>query len=219
MQRRRRSLRAESGSHSERLDRVPVSAWARVARMAVVAAALGGCGSFFGSPEPSGLGSNGVRDTCMANADCLPSEFCDVPDCSPTSVGSCAKRPEAIGSGDGNWVCGCDGVTYWNVTFAKAQGVVAPTLGQCGGPSSGGGVTPTSPHTCASSANCPAGSICLPSTCRGTAGTCWAWPNDFACSPGAQLGYTLCDGTSGCLTECQAITSQKAFSMSTINCK
>jgi hypothetical protein len=75
------------------------------------------------------------------------------------------------------------------------------------------------PLACTSTATCPRGAICLPTACRGSTGNCWAWPNDYACSPGAQLGYTLCDGTGGCLTECLAITSQKPFMMSTIGCK
>jgi hypothetical protein len=220
MQRRRWSLRAESGSPSERPCRVRVSPWGRLTPLALAGAILAGCGSWFGSPEPSGLGSNGVRDTCSwatVHDDCLPTEFCDAPDC--MGLGGCVKRPEPLESGEGNWTCGCDGVTYWNVTFARAQGVTAPTLGQCGGPSSGGGVTPRNPLACTSSAGCPRGSICLPTACTGTQGHCWAWPNDYVCAPGAQLGYKLCDGTGGCLTECQAITSQTPYSMSTINCK
>jgi hypothetical protein len=170
----------------------------------------------------TGLGSGGNKSHCTwqtRSNDCLANEFCDAPDCS--SPGTCASRPEPRGTGEGVWACGCDGVTYWNKAFANAQGVTAPMIGMCGGPSSGGGVTPPAPLACAPGRPCPVQAICVPHAGCPSVGqaACWAWPNDYVCTPGAQLGYKFCDGTGGCLTECEAITSLKPYSMSTINCR
>jgi hypothetical protein len=155
--------------------------------------------------------------------DCNEDEYCDAPDC--TSVGSCVARPSPFMTGELNWACGCDGITYGNVKFAQAQGVTTPTIGQCTGSSSGGGVKPAAPRACNSTNNkCPTGAICLPlasSSCGNTnEGYCWAWPNDAVCTPGAQTGYLACSGnTTKCMTECEAITSMQRYKMSTIGCR
>jgi len=194
-------------------------------RLACLVALLAvGCGSFFGSPEPSGLGSNGIKNACSwatVKEDCLANEFCDVVDCK--SVGQCVERPPPFMSGELSWACGCDGVTYGNVTFAHAQGVTAPTIGQCIGLSSGGAVAPADPLACSKNKPCPTGAVCLPlasSSCNATdQGYCWAWPNDAACTPGAQTGYLLCSGSTKCMTECEAITSMQHYRMTTIGCR
>ncbi len=176
-------------------------------------------------PRRRGLGSNGVKNACAwptAQTDCLPNEYCDAPDC--TKPGSCVERPSPLKSGNQGWACGCDGVTYWNVTFARAQGVTAPTQGQCSGPSSGGVVTPADPLACSNTNVCPRGAVCLPaatSSCTGTAaqGYCWAWPDDFACSTTGTIGYLACSGTTKCMTECEAITNRSRYRMTTVGCR
>jgi hypothetical protein len=207
-----------SGSVAREQRRHPIASF--LAAMMIVGTWATGCGSFFGGPEPSGLGTNPIRNGCSwatVQDDCLSTEYCDAADCA--SMGTCVQRPPPLGSGDLNWVCGCDGITYWNQTFAKAQGVT-PTNGACGAAGNGGVLKPSDPLTCSASKQCPRGSICLAgATCQAKQSTCWAWPNDYACPVGALLGYKLCDGTGGCLTECGAITSTKAYSMSTINCR
>jgi len=193
--------------------------------MLAALAIASGCGSFFGSPEPSGLGSDGIKNGCTwatVHEDCLLNEYCDAPDC--THTGTCVARPPPQKSGELNWACGCDGVTYWNGTFARAQGVTAPTLGQCTGSGSAGGVNPADPLACSDSKKCPAGAVCLPlatSNCNGTVtqGYCWAWPDDFACTAGAQIGYLSCGTSTKCMTECEAITARARYRMSTINCR
>jgi hypothetical protein len=199
--------------------------WPRSAFLFAVAIGAG-CTSVFGSSEPSGLGTGPIRNACSwpsVKEDCLPNEYCDAPDCKPESVGSCVERPSPFMTGPLEWVCGCDGITYGNVAFARAQGVTAPTIGQCTGPSSGGGVTPADPKSCSGSKQCPAGSVCLPlasSSCGGSAQSyCWAWPNDYSCPAGAQTGYLGCAGTTKCMTECEAITSLNPYKMSTTGCR
>ena len=210
-------------------DKAPVASplvtgtnrWGRFV-LAVVIGASAGCSSLFGGPEPSGLGSNGITNSCSWNSgECLPNEYCDAPDCK--TEGKCVKRPSPFMTGELNWACGCDGVTYGNVTFAKAQGVTAPTIGQCTGPSSGGGITPADPLACSDTKKCPNGAVCLPlasASCgTGAQGYCWAWPNDATCTPGAQTGYLLCNGNTKCMTECEAITSMQHYRMTTIGCR
>jgi hypothetical protein len=182
-----------------------------------------GCGSFFGSPEPSGLGSNGVTNACTwatVKDDCLANEYCKASDCD--SAGTCEPRPSPYMTGNLDWVCGCDGVTYGNLTFANAQGVTAPTIGACTGSGSGGALKPAAPLACSKSKPCPSGDICLPlasTSCGSTdQGYCWAWPNDFVCMPGAQIGYLACSGSTKCMTECEAITSMQPYRMTTIGC-
>jgi hypothetical protein len=221
MERQCRSLRAACSTADEKPDPRKMNRFGKVAHLLGILAFLSGCGSFFGGPEPSGVGNGGILNACTwatVNDDCLANEYCDAPDCA--SLGACKVRPPPLEAGNEGWTCGCNGVTYWNTTFAHAQGVTAPTLGQCGGPSSGGGVQAAKPLACTSNANCPAGSVCLSAaTCVKAQAKCWAWPDDFVCMPGGQFGFTLCDGTPGCFTECGAITTQKSYQTSTVNCK
>jgi hypothetical protein len=215
------SLRAADSrrafSESRRREARPRHAAWCLAAVALLASWATGCGSFFGSPEPSGLGTNPIRNGCTwatVHEDCLANEYCDANDC--TSMGTCVDRPPPLGSGEVNWVCGCDGVTYWNQEFAKAQGVT-PTRTACGAV---GVASPAQPLVCSATKACPRGSICLAgSTCTAKQATCYAWPNDFACPAGALQGYKLCDNTGGCLTECTAITSTKQYTMTTQNCR
>jgi hypothetical protein len=183
-----------------------------------------GCGSFFGSPEPSGLGTNPIKNSCTwktVHDLCADNEYCDAPNCD--AVGNCVVRPSPLMTGELNWACGCDGITYGNVAFARAQGVTAPTIGACTGPGSGGGVQPADPMSCSSTKKCPVGAVCLPlasASCGSTSeGYCWAWPNDAVCTPGAQTGYLLCSGSTKCMTECEAITSMQHYRMTTIGCR
>jgi hypothetical protein len=137
MERRRRwSLRAVGCPHDppgvERTSR-----WARLAPFVVTIALGTGCGSFFGRPEPSGLGTGPIRNACTwesVNEDCLPNEFCDAPDCK--SVGSCVERPAPSNTGELSWVCGS--TASRTATSHSGTGGMAPTIGQCTGPNSGG---------------------------------------------------------------------------------
>jgi hypothetical protein len=222
MERRRHwSLREVSCPHKPRIARA--RRWTHLLGFVVTVAVGTGCGPFFGRPEPSGLGTGPITNACTWESvedDCAPNEFCDAPDCK--SPGSCVERPAPSMTGELSWVCGCDGVTYGNVAFARAQGVTAPTIGQCTGPSSGGGVAPAEPRNCTTKA-CPAGAVCLPlaslSCGAGAQSYCWAWPNDVTCTPGAQTGYLSCSGSTTCMTECEAITSMRAYRMATIGCR
>src|SRR5689334_21055875 len=119
MERRRSTPRA--AANPPKASRMQTSHRGRIVAVVATLLAAAGCGSFFGGPEPSGLGSNGVRDTCTwGKNECTATEYCDAPDCS--SMGVCRPRPAPLGSGDQSWACGCDGITYWNAKFANAQG-------------------------------------------------------------------------------------------------
>src|SRR5262245_26066330 len=121
MKRRRRwNLRAVGSpahgfEHASRLRDSARLRWCRLGSLFALVAAAAGCGSFFGSSEPSGLGSNGIKNACSwksVGMDCNDDEYCDAPDCD--SQGSCVTRPSPFMTGELTWACGCDGVTYDN---------------------------------------------------------------------------------------------------------
>ncbi len=208
-----------AGNDRARREAVP---WRQLVAWSAWAFVAAACGSF-GSSESSGLGRNGVvENVCTATSgQCYDDEYCDAPDC--TSQGVCKPRPELKTGDPENWACGCDGVTYWSVTYANAVGMTAPTIGQCGGQCSCGAIKPAPPRSCSSSSHCPNGTHCGgPSSCNGEAGTaakCWAWPPTAVCSSTALTGFKSCDGTGGCMTECQAVLKGKAYSMTSIGCQ
>src|SRR5690242_9999711 len=101
MDRQRSSPRAASSPPHEPSP-MHTSLRSRVAAVVATLLLAAGCGSFFGGPEPSGLGQIGVRDTCSwGKNECTATEYCDAPDC--TSMGTCKTRPSPLESGDENW--------------------------------------------------------------------------------------------------------------------
>jgi hypothetical protein len=171
-----------------------------------------------GEPRDSGAEPS-VLSACTAAlvaSECSQDEYCDAPDC--VSIGTCRPRPSRFASGELDWVCGCNGITYGNATYAHALGVTAPMIGSCTG-----GAGTTDPLRCATGRPCPLDAVCLPpssTSCAGSSqGSCWAWSNDSACPSGAQTGYLSCSSAPTCLTECQAITSQAPYRMTTIGCR
>jgi hypothetical protein len=70
--------------------------------------------------------SNAVREACKNNDDCAEGEFCASGTCpADFSSGECTERPDPAECEDERefLVCGCDGVTYGNSCFARAEGV------------------------------------------------------------------------------------------------
>src|SRR5437016_6102889 len=102
MERRRRwHLRAVICPPDQATEKRGAGRWTHLVPIAVAMAFAAGCGSFFGSPEPSGLGSNGIKNACTwatVKDDCLADEFCEATDCK--AVGNCVPRPSPFMSGD-----------------------------------------------------------------------------------------------------------------------
>ncbi|WP_236519450.1 hypothetical protein [Sandaracinus amylolyticus] len=147
--------------------------------------------------------------------DCGPGEYCNAPDCG--SSGVCVPRPGST-SNVHQPACGCNGVSYWNETHARWLGATAFTTG------SYQGCTSTA-RSCASGAECSAGTECIVERALGAAscgtavaGRCWGIPSTAtpAICPGPvtppDVGYRRC-GSSGteCLDICSARLTRNYF--------
>lgn len=119
-------------------------------------------------PATTPGGPGGVGATCTDDAGCTPGLFCARAACT-AATGLCEARPTACG-GEGQLVCGCDGVTYWNDCLRKQRGVTAATAGDCVGgaaPCTGPADCPVPGASCARIA--PPGMPCSPDL----GGRCW----------------------------------------------
>lgn len=125
------------------------------------------CGCEFTCPDGGGpLKCNWTPD---GTGGCPEGSYCDAPDC---ITGVCVKRADATAQ-DRSPQCGCNGVTYWNATFAKKAGMAIRGAGAC---------ALGTAKTCGAGAPCPNGGSCnlqVPkkSECNGgTTGSCWVLP-------------------------------------------
>jgi hypothetical protein len=124
--------------------------------------ASGGSGGAAGSGATGGGGTGGTGGAttssttttttdkvgpCTWGEDCGPDNYCDAPGC---GMGQCAPKPIAAGlPPDPDYVCGCDGVTYWNGAVAASKGMSVASMGAC-----------AAPIGCGPGMACPAGSKC-----------------------------------------------------------
>ena len=130
---------------------------------------------------------------CTASAGCVDfGTYCETG--GTCGSGVCKKRPSAP-SMNYAAVCGCDGVSYWNASYAAS-------LGQ----SVGGTACATDDCT-----KCPGGTTCLKvwSTvaCTGAVAVrgCWAKPTDASCAGvTTDKSYGAC-GTATCTKRCEAL--------------
>ena len=111
-------------------------------------------------------------------------------------------------SGVGSLACGCDKITYWNVTVAALFGQSVKATGQC---PNGGAVT------CSDLIDCPHNRFCNRivvaggGQCAGGAGqgTCWGLPP--SCNDTDPKRYRECGMLGSCDTFCQRILNEKPF--------
>jgi hypothetical protein len=141
---------------------------------------------------------------------CTATEYCDAPSC---TTGVCKPRPTA--TTDFAPACGCDGVTYWNATYARSLGTSVPSgVGACGtGKKTCGGIAGI---TCPSATDtCVGDHSGIATTCGGAdlGGQCWSIPSGASCS--GVIGFTsyrVCGGSSsGCRSYCDAVKSGRDF--------
>jgi hypothetical protein len=131
---------------------------------------------------------------------CTNGNWCYAPGCN--GGGTCMPLPPNLAKAP---VCGCDGITYWNV--GTAAGKTVGSMSGCGlGSLACGGFIGLS---------CPSGTYCNyqvddPSMCfvSDQGGTCWALPT--VC-PAAPVARACGNGTSACSDECTLMKGSGAW--------
>ena len=129
--------------------------------------------------------------------------YCDAPTC---QQGTCVPTG-GVETGDRAPVCGCDNVTYWNVSVAKKQGQAVASSAACAPGKTCGGFANL---TCFGAASCAY--LLVDSTqCNAAdlAGTCWAMP--AACPPIVVGSKTRACGVGKCGGECDLIKSSTSY--------
>lgn len=163
------------------------------------------CGCDYTCPDGGGpLKCTWTQD---GKGNCPDGSYCDTTDC---VTGVCVKRIDGAGT-DRNPQCGCDGVTYWNATYAKRAGMAIRSGGACKADTGKvcGGL---------SGASCPGGGSCnmqvaKKSECNTSdgAGLCWILPSQ--CPAIAIGGRSRPCGAAAvtCTDDCTAIKKQSAW--------
>ena len=113
--------------------------------------------------------------------------------------------------------CGCDNVTYWNETVASSFGANVKSAGACATATAAPCKTSAGGTKCAEGRDCnidvaPCG---LPVA---TAGVCWGLPKSC---PAGGVNYRSCPGGGGgsqCLSYCEAVRNERAFSKDAVIC-
>lgn len=147
--------------------------------------------------------------TCTPTSGCDSTEYCDAPTC---STGTCKPRPTAATLQDP--VCGCDGVTYWNASYAQSLGrSITATKGACstGAATCGGLGVKKCPNT---------GDKCIMSydsvgSCAisDPMGVCWSVPTGATCPAVLFNDRSVCGsgGFGKCISTCDAIKNGAPF--------
>jgi hypothetical protein len=159
-----------------------------------------------GSAGTAGTAGTGGATSCRwgVSGACPPGQYCNASGC---DTGTCATLPGE--SSNINPVCGCDGLTYWNVSVAGHLGVSVKSTGECSPGTTCGGIAgmqcPGNVAVCnmklTTSALCAAADL---------AGTCWVLPT--ICPSGPSIGpVTRACGAPACKSECDLIRSQQPW--------
>lgn len=159
----------------------------------------GGTGTGGTGTGGTGTGGTGTGVPCHWNKTdpCGPGMFCDALGCGD---GHC-KPVGTTEAQDRAPVCGCDGVTYWNLSVSASHGMAVQSSGVCSPAKTCGGIA---------GLPCPAGAACNyhladKAECGASdlAGSCWAIPSTC---PQILIGPTqhACQSSS-CTDECNLI--------------
>ena len=139
----------------------------------------------------------------VANNNCPTGTYCLAPNC---ATGTCVAAPAA--SDVQTPVCGCDRLTYWNLSLAASNAAsvrvegACPTGIACGGPAGTG---------------CPTGALCnlqqasaVACNINNPTGRCWVLPD--TCPAGGVAPTTRrCNSNNACQTVCALITAGRTF--------
>jgi hypothetical protein len=157
-----------------------------------------------GVPESGGEGGPHL---CVGQGDCSADEYCAKSSCG-SAQGQCQLRPATCDDTQ-RFMCGCDGVVYWNDCLRQRDGVAASTPGQCVAEFS----------RCESAGNCPVpDAVCGkllpggPDPCPpAVMGVCWVLPDACPADAGGPPWETCGPPPSRCTDLCSALRSQQAY--------
>jgi hypothetical protein len=169
----------------------------------------GAGGATTASAASTGTGSTGATMTCdwsATNNTCGAGMYCDA-----CTAGTCAPIPGSPTS-ESMPSCGCDGVTYWNVSTGESVGVALRYGGVC---------ADADAAKCALDKDCPAGTVCghdltksagacLSST---TGGVCAGLPK--SCDQTTVMGREC--PTAMCTNACKLLHDGKRWTASNCN--
>lgn len=139
-------------------------------------------------------------------ADCADGEYCKVANCAAAG-GTCTKKP--VNDPMPAVVCGCDGVTYWNLELAANFGVSVKGQGVCPGGTA---------KACSQITDCPAKRFCnYHTTANGagvcaiqTTGTCWGLPEQCPNDP-TPTSRPCGASINTCKSFCEAVKAEQSW--------
>jgi len=194
--------------------------------MLLGATAIVGCGTDVVVADVVEAGPlDGGGQPCASMTDCPQGQFCDMPACG-AAEGNCKSPPSTCAQDTTPFVCGCDGVLYFNDCTRQMAGVAAtrdcataPSL-PCEDAATGNCTTTPPAFPCQDSMDCPpvasgvisvcgrvAGSDCT----KVTPGLCTVLPTTCPTDNNPLISYASCDGIHTCLNLCEAIAIGKPF--------
>jgi hypothetical protein len=139
-----------------------------------------------------------ANNSCPAGTYCL-SANCTTCTCVAAPAASDVEAP----------VCGCDRLTYWNLSLAVSHAVSVRTDGACPAGLACGGVAGT---------DCPTGALCnleqanaVGCNLNSPAGRCWVLPATCPAAGGVQPTTRRCGGNNTCQTVCALITAGRSY--------
>jgi len=141
--------------------------------------------------------------SCTTIDDCRVGEYCRRTTCEITS-GTCAPYTVTTAYAP---VCGCDGVTYWNKSYAFTTDGVIKYAGRCNAMDAKaclGSACETPDSLCVH--EIPNSTGCITTT---DAGVCFRLPPDHSCGTTPGGSVATCDGK--CLTYCSAVRNKVHF--------
>jgi hypothetical protein len=140
----------------------------------------------------------------VANNNCPTGTYCLAPNC---ATGTCVAAPAA--SDVQAPVCGCDRLTYWNLSLAASNTASVRVEGACPAGIVCGGAAGTA---------CPTGALCNLQQASAVAcniniptGRCWVLPD--TCPPAGAVAPTTrrCNSNNACQTVCALITAGRPY--------
>lgn len=153
-------------------------------------------------PPPEPFDASGPA--CSSIDECAPGHYCRRPACD-AKVGVCVPYTTTPGYQP---VCGCDGVTYWNKSYAWTTDATIRHDGRC---------TNVEAAKClGTTCDSLPDSICVRELASAAAcvatlemGVCWRLPYDHSCGSTPGSTVSTCDGK--CTSYCSGVRNKQPF--------